>query len=146
MHAYSLSCVQLLATPWTLAHQDPLYMGFSRQESLSRLPRSPLGDLPNPGIKLESPLSPALQVDSLPSEPSEKPTINCILHSKTVKWHIFLDTYFLQKTKKMLKFTFPFYAVPVNISCAFFFFTRLFGCVCVGGRMLIWSCLCLVKK
>ena len=46
-----------LATPWTVAHQDPLSMGFSRQEYSCGLPSSPPGDLPDPGIK---PTSPAL--------------------------------------------------------------------------------------
>ena len=45
--------------------------GFSRQKYWSGLPSSPSGDLPNPGIK---PRSPSLQADSLPSEPSRKPT------------------------------------------------------------------------
>ena len=53
-------------TPWTVAHQAPLSMGFSRQEYWSGVPFSPPGDLLDPGIK---PTSPALQVDSLPSEP-----------------------------------------------------------------------------
>ena len=52
------------ATPWTVAHQIPLSMGFPRQEYWSRLPFSSPGDLPDPGIK---PWSPALQADSLPS-------------------------------------------------------------------------------
>jgi len=43
---------------------------FSRQEYWGRLPCPPAGDLPNPGIELRSP---ALQVDSLPSEPPGKP-------------------------------------------------------------------------
>ena len=50
--------------------QAPLSMGFSRQEYLCGLPCPPPGDLPDPGIK---PTSPALQADSLPSEPSGKP-------------------------------------------------------------------------
>ena len=50
-------------TPWTVACQAPLSMGFSRQEYWSGLPFPSLRDLPNPGIKPESP---ALQVDSLP--------------------------------------------------------------------------------
>ena len=50
-------CVQLFATPWTVA---PLSMGFSRQEYWSGLPFPSPGGLPNPGIKLESPGSPAL--------------------------------------------------------------------------------------
>ena len=44
-------------------------MGFSRQEYWSGLPCPPPGDLPNPGIE---PTSPALQGDSLPSEPPRK--------------------------------------------------------------------------
>ena len=55
-----------LANPWTVALQVPLSMGFSRQEYWSGLPFSSPGDLPNPGIE---PWSPALQADSLLSEP-----------------------------------------------------------------------------
>ena len=44
-------CVQLFVTPWTVAHQSPLSMWFSRQEYWSALPCPPWGDLPNPGIK-----------------------------------------------------------------------------------------------
>ena len=66
----SLSHVQLFATPWTVAHQAPLFMAFSRQEYWSGLPFPSLGDLPNSGIEPESP---ALQTDSLPSEPPGKP-------------------------------------------------------------------------
>ena len=55
-----LSSVQLSATPWTIAHQGPLSMEFSRQEYWSRLPFPPPGDLPDPGIEPASPLSPAL--------------------------------------------------------------------------------------
>ena len=47
--------VLLFATPWTVAHQAPLSMEFSRQEYWSGLSFPPPGDLPNPGIKLESP-------------------------------------------------------------------------------------------
>ena len=53
-------------TPQTVARQAPLSMGFSRQEYWSGLPLSTLGDLPDPGIKPESPASPASQVDSSP--------------------------------------------------------------------------------
>ena len=56
-----------LATPWTVDCQAPLSMGFSRQEYWSGLPCPPPGDLPDPGIELTSPVSPALQVDSLTS-------------------------------------------------------------------------------
>ena len=50
-----LSHVQLFATPWTVAHQAPLAMEFLRQEYWNGLSFPPPGDLPNPGIKLESP-------------------------------------------------------------------------------------------
>ena len=50
-----LSYDQLFATPWTVAHQAPLCMGFSRQEYWSRLPCLPPGDLPKPGMEPESP-------------------------------------------------------------------------------------------
>ena len=50
-----LSHVQLFATPWTVAYQAPLSMGFSRQEYWSGLPFPSPGDLPNPGIKPRSP-------------------------------------------------------------------------------------------
>ena len=66
----SLSCVRLFATPWTVAHQGPPSMGFSRQEYWSGLPFPPSGGLPDPEIE---PRSPALQADSLPSEPPGKP-------------------------------------------------------------------------
>ena len=62
-----LSLIWLSATLWTVAHQTPLSMGFSRQESWCGLP------FPTPGIKPVSPVSPALQADSLPTEPSGKP-------------------------------------------------------------------------
>ena len=65
-----LSHVWLFATPWTVAHQAPLSMGFSRQEYQSGLLCSPPGNLPNLGIKLRSP---AFQANSLTFElPREK--------------------------------------------------------------------------
>ena len=45
------SVVSDSATPWTVAHQAPLSIGFSRQESWSGLPCPPPGDLPDPGIE-----------------------------------------------------------------------------------------------
>ena len=62
----SLSRIQLFAIPWTVAYQAPSPMEFSRQEYWSGLPFPSPGDLPDPGIE---PGSPALQTDSLPSEP-----------------------------------------------------------------------------
>ena len=65
----SLSCVRLFATPWTVAYQASLSMGFSRQEYRSGLPFPSAEDLPDPGIE---PGSPALRADALPSEPPGK--------------------------------------------------------------------------
>ena len=58
--ACMLSHIQLCATPWTVAHQAPPSLGFSRQEYQSGLPFPILGDLPNPGIDSMSLASPAL--------------------------------------------------------------------------------------
>ena len=66
------SRVQLFATPWTVAHQAPLSMGFSKQEYWSGLPFPSPGDLPDPGIEPRSLMSPVLQADSLPVELSWK--------------------------------------------------------------------------
>ena len=65
-----LSRVRLFATQWTISHQAPLSMGFPKQEYWNGLPFPPPGDLPDTGIK---PGSPALQADSLLSEPPGKP-------------------------------------------------------------------------
>ena len=76
-----LSHVPLFATPWTVAYQPPLSMGFSKQEYWSGLPFPSPGDLGlNPGLNPGSePGSPALQADALPSEP---PSPMCLeLHS-----------------------------------------------------------------
>ena len=60
-----LSRVQLFATPWTVAYQAPLSMGFSRQKYWSGLPFPSPGDLPDPGFE---PMSAALQADVLLTE------------------------------------------------------------------------------
>ena len=74
MRAKLLQAVVLSSeTPWTVARQAPLSMcpwGFSRQEYWSGLLCPPPGGLPDRGIKAVSPVSSALQVDSLPIEPS----------------------------------------------------------------------------
>ena len=67
----SLSCVRLFANPWTVAHQAPPSMEFTRQEYWSGLPSHSPGDLPDPGIE---PRSLALQADVLPFEPPGTPS------------------------------------------------------------------------
>ena len=68
----SLSHVWLFVTPWTVTHQAPLSMGFSRQEYWSGLPFLPPGDLPNPGIE---PMSPALAGRLFTTEPPGNPSL-----------------------------------------------------------------------
>ena len=73
------SRVRLFATLWTVAYQAPPSMKFSRQEYWSGLPFPSPGDLPDPGTE---PGSPALEADTLTSEPPGKPLlgINVILN------------------------------------------------------------------
>ena len=66
------SCVWLCVTPWTVACQAPLSMGFSRQQYWSDLPCPPPQDLPRPGTE---PGSPALQADSLPLSHQGSPSL-----------------------------------------------------------------------
>ena len=70
-----LSHVQLFATPWTVADQALLSMGFSRQEYWSRFPFPSPGDLPDPGIK---PTSPSLADGFFTTEPPVKVILSLI--------------------------------------------------------------------
>ena len=74
VHAQSLSCVQLFATPWTVAHQAPLSMQFSRQEYCSGLPFPSERNLPDPGIE---PRPPALAGEFFNTEPQGSPKFWC---------------------------------------------------------------------
>ena len=65
----SLSCVRLFATPWTVSHQAPPSVGFSRQEYWGGLPFPSPGDLPDPGTK---PTSPAFACRFFTTEPPGK--------------------------------------------------------------------------
>ena len=64
-----------LATPWTVACQAPLSIGFSRQEYWSGLPCLPPGELPDPGMEPVSPVSPALAGRFFTAEPPGKPNL-----------------------------------------------------------------------
>ena len=72
--AWSLSCVRLFVTPWVVAHQAPLPMGFSRQEYWSGLPFPMPRDSPDLGIELVSFVLPALIGEFFASVPSGKPS------------------------------------------------------------------------
>ena len=67
------SVVSDSVTQWTVACQALLSMGFPRQEYWNGLPFPPPGDLLDPGIEPESPVFPAMHVDSLPAETPGKP-------------------------------------------------------------------------
>ena len=71
------SIISFFVTPWIVACQATLSMGFPRQEHWRELPCLPPGDLPNPGIKPSSPVAPVLASRwiSLPAEPSGKPRV-----------------------------------------------------------------------
>ena len=71
--------VQFFATPWIVARQAPLSLGFSRQEYRSGLPFPSPGFLPDPGTE---PGSPALQADDLPTEPPGKQHLHISLTYK----------------------------------------------------------------
>ena len=73
-----LSHVQLFATLWTIAHQVPLSTECPKQEYWSRFPFSPLGDLPNPGMKFESFVSPVLVGGFFTTAPPGKPSISVV--------------------------------------------------------------------
>ena len=73
MHAQWLSHIQLFETPWTVTSQAPLSMEFSRQEYWSGLPFPSPGNLPDPGIEPEFPVSPELARGFFTTEPPGKP-------------------------------------------------------------------------
>ena len=79
--------VRPFATLWTVARQALLSKGFSRKEYQSGLPGPPPGDLPNPGTEPESPVSPAMQADSLPN----------ILYRI---YSVYFSIFFIEYTKK----------------------------------------------
>ena len=71
----SLSHVQLFATPWTVAHQAPLSMGFSKQENGTGSHSLLQGDLPHSGIEPAALTSLELAGGSFPFRLKEKQSI-----------------------------------------------------------------------
>ena len=86
MHAQSLSHVWLFVTPWTVACQTPLSMGFPRKEYWSGLPFPSPGDLPDPGIKPVSPTSPVLASRFFTIEPPRNPTKAMFSYKWLLRW------------------------------------------------------------
>ena len=76
------SHVQLFVASWTVAHQAPLSMEVSRQESWSRLPFPTPGDLPDPGIEPTSLVSPGSASGFFTIVPPRKPHIHAYIHTK----------------------------------------------------------------
>ena len=68
----------LFCDPWTVAHQAPLSMGFSRQEYWSGLPFPPPGDRPDTGIEPASPVAPVLAGGLFTTGPPVKPVVSVI--------------------------------------------------------------------
>ena len=83
MHALSLSHVQLSATPWTVTRQDPLSMGIL-QEYWSGLPFPFFRGSSQLRDQTHVSWAPALQVDSLPSEPPGKPIKKMLLLKRVI--------------------------------------------------------------
>ena len=73
--------IRLFATLWTVAHQVPLSIGFTRQEYWSGLPFPPLGDLPFSGIEPKSPVSPELAGRFFTTEPPGRPVVRTGLYN-----------------------------------------------------------------
>ena len=88
-YACMLSRVRLFATPWTVACQAPLSMGFSRQEYWSGLPFPPPGNLSDPGIEPASPASPVLAGRFSTTKPPGKPIKCCITSPPTPNHYTF---------------------------------------------------------
>ena len=88
---HTLSCAQLFVVPWTVAHQTPLSMGFSRQEYSTGLPCPPPGDLPDPRIEPVSLASPALAGGFFITSTTWEATLRSILYSNNSKTPLLLS-------------------------------------------------------
>jgi len=82
-----LSHDQLFVTPWIVTHRAPLFLGLLWQEYWSQFPFSSPWAIPDTGIKLVSPVTPALTGGFFTTEPPGKP---CVDHNKL--WKIFEET------------------------------------------------------
>ena len=129
-------------SPWTVAHQPPLPMGFSRQEYWSGLPFPSPRDLSDPGIK---PGSPAMQVGSSLSEPPGKPITGIhigLSHTLSLYWNITTHRtcenalrcgIFKETIAALSKFMFPRHSLP-----EFFFFCTHICSIKQTGEWLEW--------
>ena len=118
------SRVRLFATPWAVAPQAPLSMGFSRQECWIGLPFPSPGDLPNPGIKPESSMSPALAVVFF--------TTSTTWEAQLIQYHWLKDYPFLNEL--------PLHHICIGILWTFLFLWPLFiiWCQTVLISIALW--------
>ena len=117
MCAKSLSCVQLFATLWTVAHRTPLFWGFSRQEYWSQLPCPPPGNLPD--LSLRSPAltgrffttSATWEAPLISSPPLKLKHVHIFFFLKTVSWvplnSLFQSRFHQKYSMKSLKSKLP---------------------------------------
>ena len=94
-------------TPWTLTHQNLLFMGFPRQEYGSRLPFPLPGHLPNPGIEPSSPVAPALAARFFTTEPPGKPCLLVLPPKWWAPWR-----------QGLLLFLFALISLTLNVRCS----------------------------
>ena len=113
----SLSRVQLSATLWTVARQNPLSMEFSRQEYWSKQPFPSPGDLPDPKIKFQSS---ALLADYLQSEPPGKPNYRHTTEISQVQFQIATIKQILQQSESR-----KFFGLSEHIKAIFTLYCRL---------------------
>ena len=112
--------VESCLAPWTVAHQGPLCLGFPRQEYWSGLSLPSPGDLCNPEIELASTVSPALQTDHLPTEPSGnncfKPLCQFLLFSKVNQPYLYISVQPVQLLSHVQVFVTPWTARQASLS------------------------------
>ena len=129
-------------TPWTLAHQAPLFMGFSRQEYWTGLLFPSPGYLPDPGIE---PRSPALQADALTSEPPGKPFSSIWSALFPVFYNSFFILFVELFFNSRISVWFLFRVLVSLVKCSFcslILFLSSLNCFdwCVGGNHLLLHC------
>ena len=119
MHMCVVSPVWLFETPWTVALQIPLSLGFSRQEYWSCLPFLPPGDLANPGIKPMFPVSPTLADRIFISESPGKTTLYVLRDNKSRNLLVakcFFQKLNLQEIQKLWKWLSNICTIPFNFT------------------------------
>ena len=115
------SCVLLSVTLWTVAHQVPLSMRFSRQEYWSGLSCPPPGDLPDPGIELHLLCLLHWQAGSLPLAPTGRPTTECRLYlmvASNKQWTTITDVTFVIRLQTYYDCSYLFFPLWTFISHA----------------------------